>query len=166
MGSAELARFINQGMLFAVTLLCFPSSLSSPMRWPALMSPLDSVLAATGCHPGDYTGKVDVKLTAEMPARCAMPTVLLQLLDTLEANVPGAVRDIDTEFLHDLRVAVRRSRLAIKLCGDVLAARVAEASRGEFNWLGDVTTPSATWTSICSATTTWRPGWWRRHRPS
>jgi hypothetical protein len=105
-GSAELAGFINQGMLFAVTLLCFPSSLSSPMRWAALMSPLDSVLAATGRHPGDYTGKVDVKLTAEMPARCAMPMVLLKLLNTLEANVSSTVRDIDTEFLHDLRVAV------------------------------------------------------------
>src|SRR4249919_3165204 len=76
-----------------------------------------------------------------MPARCAMQMVLLRLLDTLEANVPGTVRDIDTEFLHDLRVAVRRSRSAIKLCGDVLAAGVPEAFGGEFKWLGDVTTP-------------------------
>jgi CHAD domain-containing protein len=108
---------------------------------PALASPLDSVLAAAGRRPGDYSGKIDVKLTAEMPARCAMQTVLLQLLDTLEANVPGTIRDIDTEFLHDLRVAVRRSRSAIKLCGDVLAAGVPEAFGGEFKWLGDVTTP-------------------------
>src|SRR5205823_5724235 len=79
---------------------------------PALDSPLGSVLAAAGRQPGDYSGKVDVTLTAEMPARCAMQTVLLHLLGTLEANVPGTVRDIDTEFLHDLRVAVRRTRSA------------------------------------------------------
>jgi CHAD domain-containing protein len=55
--------------------------------------------------------------------------------------VPGTVREIDTEFLHDLRVAVRRTRSAVKLCGDVLRAGVPEAFGGEFKWLGDVTTP-------------------------
>ena len=109
---------------------------------PTPLSPLGSVLAAAGRQPGDYSGKIDVKLTPEMPARYAMQAVLLQLLNTLEANVPGTIRDTDTEFLHDLRVAVRRSRSAIKLCGDVLAAGVPEAFRGEFKWLGDVTTPS------------------------
>lgn len=108
---------------------------------PAPRSPLDCVLAAAGRQPGDYSSKIDVKLTADMPARSAMQTVLLRLLDTLEANVPGTVRDIDTEFLHDLRVAVRRTRSAIKLCGDVLPAGVPEAFAGEFKWLGDVTTP-------------------------
>ena len=108
---------------------------------PAVASPLDDVLAAAGRHPGDYSGKIDVKLTPEMPARCALEKVLLRLLDTLEANVPGTIRDIDTEFLHDLRVAVRRTRSAIKLCGDVLPAGVAGTFSGEFKWLGDVTTP-------------------------
>jgi CHAD domain-containing protein len=108
---------------------------------PAAASPLDDVLAAAGRHPGDYSGKIDVKLTAEMPARCALEEVLLRLLDTLEANVPGTIREIDTEFLHDLRVAVRRTRSAVKLCGDVLPAGVREAFGGEFKWLGDVTTP-------------------------
>lgn len=109
---------------------------------PAAQSPLDAALAAAGRRPGDYTGKVDVELTAAMPARCAMQTVLLALLDTLEANVPGTMRDTDTEFLHDLRVAVRRTRSAVKLCGDVLPAGVAEKFLGEFKWLGDITTPS------------------------
>jgi len=108
---------------------------------PALLSPLDSVLAAAGRQPCGYSSKIDVKLTAAMPARSAMQKVLLRLLGTLEANVPGTVRDIDTEFLHDLRVAVRRTRSGIKMCGDVLAAGTAEAFRGEFKWLGDVTTP-------------------------
>jgi CHAD domain-containing protein len=108
---------------------------------PALRSPLDSVLAAAGRQPCGYSSKIDVKLTGAMPARSAMQKVLLRLLGTLEANVPGTVRDIDTEFLHDLRVAVRRTRSGIKLCGDVLAAGTAEAFRGEFKWLGDVTTP-------------------------
>jgi CHAD domain-containing protein len=82
-----------------------------------------------------------VELTAGMPAGRAVQAVLLRLLDTLGANVTGAVRDIDTEFLHDLRVAVRRTRSALKLCGAALPAGLAGAYRGEFKWLGDVTTP-------------------------
>ena len=54
---------------------------------PAVASPLDDVLAVAGRHPGDYSSKINVKLTADMPARCALEEVLLQLLDTLEANV-------------------------------------------------------------------------------
>jgi CHAD domain-containing protein len=114
---------------------------TAPGVTPAAASPLDDVLAAAGRHLGDYSGKIDVKLTAEMPARCALEEVLLRLLDTLEANVRGTIREIDTEFLHDLRVAVRRTRSAVKLCGDVLPAGVPEAFSGEFKWLGDVTTP-------------------------
>jgi CHAD domain-containing protein len=109
---------------------------------PAELPPLDAALAAAGRRPGDYTGKLDVVLTPTTPARLAMATVLLQLLDTLEANVHGAVRDLDTEFLHDLRIAVRRSRTALKLGGSALPGRLSEQFRGEFKWLGDATTPT------------------------
>jgi CHAD domain-containing protein len=51
------------------------------------------------------------------------------------------LRDIDTEFLHDFRVAVRRTRSAIKLLGEVLPADLAKHYKTEFKWLGDVTTP-------------------------
>ena len=77
-----------------------------------------------------------------MPAPVAVARLLLRLLDTLELNVPGVLRDIDTEFLHDLRVAVRRTRSAIKLLGQVLPADLAEHYKTEFKWLGDLTTPT------------------------
>jgi CHAD domain-containing protein len=109
---------------------------------PATLPPLDAAMAAAGRRPGDYTGKINVALTAAMPARLALATVLLQLLDTLEANVAGTVRDLDTEFLHDLRIAVRRTRTALKLGGAALPGRLAEEFRGEFKWLGDATTPT------------------------
>jgi CHAD domain-containing protein len=105
-------------------------------------SGLETVLAAAGRRPGDYTGKVDVRLTPRMPAPAAMVTVLTALFDTLLANVHGTVRDIDTEFLHDLRVAVRRTRSALKLTGDVLPGDMAARFRPEFKWLGDLTTPT------------------------
>ena len=60
-----------------------------------------------------------------MPAAEAAATILLRLLDTVEANVAGVLADIDTEFLHDLRVSVRRTRSALKLFGDALTAPLA-----------------------------------------
>jgi CHAD domain-containing protein len=51
------------------------------------------------------------------------------------------LRDIDTEFLHDFRVAVRRTRSAIKLLGEVLPVDLVGHYGVEFKWLGDVTTP-------------------------
>ncbi len=87
---------------------------------PGTQSALEAALAAAGRRAGDYSGKIDVQLAPAMPARAAMAAVLTALLDTLEANVSGTRRDLDTEFLHDLRVAVRRTRSALKLAGAVL----------------------------------------------
>jgi len=101
-----------------------------------------AALTALGRHPADYTSGVDAEITASMPASVAVARLLLRLLDTLEQNVDGVLRDIDTEFLHDLRVAVRRTRSAIKLLGEVLPADLAEHYKTEFKWLGDLTTPT------------------------
>ena len=108
----------------------------------ASQSVFTAALTALGRHPADYTSGVDAEITASMPAPVAVARLLLRLLDTLEQNVDGVLRDIDTEFLHDLRVAVRRTRSAIKLLGAVLPAELAEHYKTEFKWLGDLTTPT------------------------
>jgi CHAD domain-containing protein len=108
----------------------------------ASQSVFTAALTALGRHPADYTSGVDAEITASMPASVAVARLLLRLLDTLEQNVDGVLRDIDTEFLHDLRVAVRRTRSAIKLLGVVLPADLARHYATEFKWLGDMTTPT------------------------
>jgi CHAD domain-containing protein len=108
----------------------------------ASQSAFTAALTALGRHPADYTSGVDAEITATMPAPVAVARLLLRLLDTLELNVDGVLRDIDTEFLHDLRVAVRRTRSAIKLLGAALPAELAEHYKTEFKWLGDLTTPT------------------------
>ena len=105
-------------------------------------SPLDAALAAVGRRAEDYSSKLGVHLPPGMPAQLALRDVLLYLLAALEANVPGTIRDVDTEFLHDLRVAVRRTRSALKLAGDALPAGLRERFGAEFKWLGDLTTPT------------------------
>jgi CHAD domain-containing protein len=109
---------------------------------PAPESTFLEALHALGRHPDDYSGGVTADITAQMPASVAVATLLLGLLDTMEQNVDGTLRDIDTEFLHDLRVAVRRTRSAIKLLGGVLPDGLAASYAAEFKWLGDLTTPT------------------------
>jgi CHAD domain-containing protein len=79
-----------------------------------------------------------------MPARRAAAAILLRLLDTIDANEDGTLRDIDTEFLHDLRVSVRRTRSALKLFGETLGLTPKRFAffAGEFKWVGDLTTPT------------------------
>ena len=108
----------------------------------ASQSVFTAALTALGRHPAGYTSGVDAEITASMPAPVAVARLLLRLLDTLEQNVDGVLRDIDTEFLHDLRVAVRRTRSAIKLLGGVLPADLDRHYGAEFKWLGDLTTPT------------------------
>jgi CHAD domain-containing protein len=107
-------------------------------------SPLADALLVTGRRPGGYSNKVDAAITASMPAAAAVAAILLRLLDTTEANYEGVLADIDTEFLHDLRVSVRRTRSALKLFGDALTGLAPEELAyfaAEFKWVGDLTTP-------------------------
>jgi CHAD domain-containing protein len=87
-------------------------------------------------RPGDA-------VTAEIPASVAIAGVLRTFLTAVEANVPGVIDDVDTEFLHDLRVAVRRARSTIKLAGAALppTADLAQLA-DDLKWLGDATTPT------------------------
>jgi CHAD domain-containing protein len=106
-------------------------------------SALETALAAVGLRAGDLAGKATaVQLSPSMPAARALAAVLTAQLDAIEANVRGTIRDIDTEFLHDLRIAVRRTRSVMKLCGRALPAGLAGDFRPEFRWLGDLTTPT------------------------
>jgi CHAD domain-containing protein len=99
--------------------------------------------SALGREPGGYSGKVNAPITGQLPATQAIAVILLCLLDTLEANTQGVLLDLDTEFLHDFRVAIRRGRAAIKLFGDALPDAIDTAwFAAEFKWLGDLTTPT------------------------
>jgi CHAD domain-containing protein len=108
---------------------------------PTGTSVYHEALAAAGCRPGHYSSKLSYRLDPEQRADVAARTIHLGLLDTLEANVDGARRNLDTEFLHDLRVATRRTRSALSQIKDVFAPSVVEDFKGRFAWLQQVTGP-------------------------
>jgi len=121
---------------------------AAPGIEPATTPTETEALRAVGRRPGDYSNKIDADITAAQPASQAAATILLRLLDTVEANIAGVLADTDTEFLHDLRVSVRRTRSALKLFGDALTGRAgltegeAALFAAEFKWVGDLTTPT------------------------
>jgi CHAD domain-containing protein len=61
------------------------------------------------------------------------------LLGTLIANEPGLRANLDTEFLHDFRVAVRRTRSLLRQIRHVFPPDAVEHFSIEFSWLGRLT---------------------------
>jgi CHAD domain-containing protein len=55
------------------------------------------------------------------------------------ANEPGIRGNVDSEFLHDYRVAVRRTRSLLGQIRDVFPAEIVEHFAGEFSWIGRLT---------------------------
>lgn len=114
--------------------------LGDELEWPQAPDCLfDEAITAIGREPGDYSSKLDVALRPEAMAVDALRKILLHLLDTLERNVPGAHAGLDSEFLHDLRVATRRTRSALSQVKRVLPDTIVNDFRERFGWLGQVT---------------------------
>lgn len=98
-----------------------------------------AALAAAGVDP-DATAPPAVR--PELPGDVAVARVLLSFLDEMDAVHDGTVADVDIEFLHDFRVAVRRSRSVVRLLGDLLPADLVAWVTPELKWLGDLTADS------------------------
>jgi CHAD domain-containing protein len=88
----------------------------------------------------------DLTLEQAMADRDAPATLLLATglkggLATMRNNLPGLLDDVDTEFLHDFRVAVRRTRSTLKLGRSVLPTSMTARWEPLFKGFGDLTTP-------------------------
>jgi CHAD domain-containing protein len=80
-------------------------------------------------------------LTPEDRAHESLRTILASLLHSLRSNIDGVLEDTDPDFLHDLRVATRRTRTALTRIKGVLPSPVKETFVPEFKWLGTITGP-------------------------
>lgn len=70
-------------------------------------------------------------ITPEVPAPRAVLTLIKVFVSVLEETETGIVRDWDTEFLHDYRVALRKIRTLLRLSpGLFLPVTVAELNTG------------------------------------
>jgi CHAD domain-containing protein len=101
----------------------------------------DIVYVAAGIEPGGYTGRLEVSLKRTMAANKAIARTCRHLLETMRTNEEGVIAELDTEFLHDFRIAVRRTRSMLDASKRVLPRPVRDDFRERFKWLGDITTP-------------------------
>ena len=105
-----------------------------------------TILAALGLRPATDDADLGGVTPPASPDRSAPATVLLagvlhEFLAAMQANLPGLLDDVDTEFLHDFRVAIRRTRSTLKLGRPALPDEMRTRWEPAFKWLGDLTTP-------------------------
>jgi len=100
---------------------------------------VDEAVRVAGGVPGGFPSKIEVPLRVEQRADAAAAAVLLALLEVIEANLDGTIEDLDSEFLHDLRVSVRRSRAVQRELKGVFPPADLAHFRAEFRWLQQVT---------------------------
>ena len=103
---------------------------------------LAQALKAVGRQPGDYSSRLNLHIRADMPTDAALRGIHRSLLRTIRVNEPGLRRNLDSEFLHDFRVAVRRTRSALSQIKAVFPDEAIFRFREAFAWLGRVTGPT------------------------
>jgi len=81
------------------------------------------------------------KADRDAPATLLLAAGFKGGLATMRTNLPGLLEDVDTEFLHDFRVALRRTRSTLKLGRSILPQAATAHWEPFFKGMGDLTTP-------------------------
>jgi CHAD domain-containing protein len=115
-------------------------TLEQDLGFMAADEPLvDEAVRVAGGVPGGFPSKIEVPLRAQERADSAAVAVLRALLNVVEANLDGTIEDLDSEFLHDRRVSVRRSRAVQRELKGVFGPAGLAHFRAEFRWLQQAT---------------------------
>lgn len=101
----------------------------------------DRLLSNSDLTPRDYGAKFRVDLDRDISIGGAVSRLCLHLVEDMQKNHAGVIADIDSEFLHDFRIAVRRTRSLLSLLKKILPEAQCRYFQEEFRWLGTVTGP-------------------------
>lgn len=115
------------------------SLLNAGFRKAGIFDLFTAVMENSGVEPGDYSSKINIQLEPELSSGAAIKRILLYLFETMQRNEEGILEDIDSEFLHDYRVAIRRTRSAFTQLKGVFGVTATEQFKSEFAKLGDLT---------------------------
>ena len=86
--------------------------------------------------PDDYSAKVNIQLDPDMRSDQATKVILRFLLQVMRINEAHIDKDLDTEFLHDFRVAIRRTRSALGQIKYVFPAKTSARFKKDFSYAG------------------------------
>ena len=87
------------------------TSLGTPLDFKELFL---LIMTASGQNVQGYSSKISLSLDGESPIHESTQRLLQFTLSLLQKNEQGIKNNIDTEFLHDYRVAIRRARSILK----------------------------------------------------
>jgi len=97
------------------------------------------ILAHEGKKPGDYSNKLNLSLRPDMRADEAVKYIFRRLLAIARANEHCIQEDIDSECLHDFRVALRKTRSLLTQTRGVFPPDVTERFRKDLRDVMSVT---------------------------
>lgn len=109
---------------------------------PAAEPLADEAIRVSGGRPGGQSSMVTVRMAPHERGDLVVARVLKRLLQVMDMTLPGTIADIDSEFLHDYRVAVRRTRSVLKEMPGVFLPDDLDHAREEFRWLQEITGPT------------------------
>lgn len=116
------------------------------LQHPALresgQSLVHEAFAHLGADEGFYSPRLNFQFAADQSDRTALVEVCQFLQGVMRRNLQGVIEDIDSEFLHDFRVAVRRTRAALGFAAGVFPKKSRRHFRERFAWLGGITGPT------------------------
>lgn len=102
---------------------------------------LTVALAALHKSPTAGPAGEPVKLASNQRTDQATKALLRTFLPTVVGNEAGLREDLDSEFLHDYRIAVRKTRSVLKRVRKIFPKRQLERYLKGFAWLGSLTGP-------------------------
>lgn len=100
---------------------------------------LSSLLRRLEIDPERTRSRFRMRLDTTMPAEVGVRRILLELARTMELNTEGTRRNLDSEYLHDFRVALRRTRSCLGQLRGALDARSLAPFVETFRDLGRIT---------------------------
>lgn len=100
---------------------------------------LTECASAAGIDLAGFVADAAVPLSPGLAAVDGFRLVLANLATAVAANWQGTVDQTDPEFLHDLRIAIRRTRTVLGAAKSVLPTDVLNDAREGFGRLSDLT---------------------------
>jgi CHAD domain-containing protein len=97
------------------------------------------MLTAAGFMTAEAWDSVKVPMNPDERSDVVTARVIRRLLEIQDTNLAGAIADIDIEYLHDFRVAIRRIRSVLREMRGVFRPTDLDRVRVSFKWLQDQT---------------------------
>jgi CHAD domain-containing protein len=106
---------------------------------PLESSEAQRVFLALGIVPGKCTSRIQLRLNRGTTADEAVRSLFRSLWQTARRNERGILQELDSEFLHDFRVALRRTRVVLRELKEVVPRQDQDRFSAEMRWLGELT---------------------------